>query len=131
MAWAWSVFDAMHTTLPELTRGLNRRLGTLGAELTRVDNAGVSVGQIPDGAQQPSVAGRPTWLVNNSGATNLSGLREGRAGQCVVLVVLDSNTTLIHSSTFVVRGGANYSVPAGTALTFVSVDGSTWREVGR
>lgn len=130
MPWAWGKL-ATDTKAADLVAVLNQRMAALEHEVRALDRRSNGVGTFPDGAQQPSVAGYERWIVRNSAPTNLSALREGRVGQRVTLVFLTGGTTLVHSATLRLIGGADVTPAVNTAVSLVTADGSTWIEEGR
>jgi hypothetical protein len=90
---------------------------------------------VSDGDTTPSVDGVATIYTQNTGATSITAFDDGDDGQVVDLVIIDANTTLVHSSTFMLAGSVNLTTPAAyTTVTFQKVPSSIsnrWIEIGR
>lgn len=83
----------------------------------------------------PSVDGIATLYTANTVATSITALDDGDNGQVVDLVIKDTNTTLVNSSTLMLTGGTNVTTPAVySVVTFQKVPTSIsdrWIEIGR
>ena len=78
----------------------------------------------------PSVADAEVFVIANSGSVSITTLDDGTAGQRVILIFSDSNTTIVHGSTVKLSGGSNFTSTANDTLTLV-LSGSVWYEVCR
>ena len=80
----------------------------------------------------PSVSGIGSLLFQNASATSVTTLDDGVSNQEVQLVFANSNTTLVHSSSFVLSGAVNVTPPIHSVITMRKVAYSTaWIEVSR
>ena len=79
----------------------------------------------------PSVENGISFLVTaNAGHTSIVTFDDGKAGQRVILEIDDANTTLVHSSTFVLAGSTNVLCADGDVFEFFYT-GSVWLELSR
>ena len=120
-----------------------RILSSTGTEIARFnDDLGTYLKEnarswtmVSDGDTTPSVDGVATIYTQNTGATSITAFDDGDDGQVVDLVIIDANTTLVHSSTFMLAGSVNLTTPAAyTTVTFQKVPSSIsnrWIEIGR
>lgn len=88
----------------------------------------------PDLDATPSVAECTTLWVSNSSATSITTLDDPQDGQIVKLVFSNSNTTLVHSSSFMLSGSVNVTPTQYSSITFERVPTSIsarWIETSR
>ena len=78
----------------------------------------------------PSLADTELAVITQSGATNVTGFT-GNLGYSRVYVEFgDAHSTLVHSSTLVLKSGSNETPSAGDVKCFLgSSSGQTWREI--
>lgn len=125
LAFAWErVSDAPK----DIATRLNAKMPLLVQALREIARGAAGVAVLAGGSATPSVAGHRVWRVRNTSAQTVTMLREGDAGQQVLLVFEDGNTTLQHGPDLVLVGAVNYTGAAGRVLALVTVDGTTWRE---
>lgn len=85
----------------------------------------------------PSVANAMVLYLDNSSATPITTLDDGRGGQVVELHAITGNTTFVNSATFILQGGVNISsFPVHSILRMRKVPSSIvgaspWVEVYR
>jgi hypothetical protein len=72
-----------------------------------------------------------TFLLSQSGATNVTSLANAQIGQPIYLTVTDSNTTFVNSSSLLMLGGANYTATNGDAFVFLKESATVTREISR
>jgi hypothetical protein len=84
-----------------------------------------------DGTTAPSVEAGQTFSTSNTSSTLISNLTGGAAGQMVLILVTDANTTFVHSASFRLRGATDYHAPAQTVIQFWNPTGEFWTEVSR
>lgn len=78
-----------------------------------------------------SVAGLNSLVLNYSGATTLTELRDGVEGQCVTILSGNSNATVAHNANIRLKKGSDFNLPAESAIQLVySGSHSKWFEVG-
>lgn len=119
-------FTAMPNTLagPDLVRELNRRFAVLQKALSPV------VGTFGDGNTTPSVAASSVWRTANTGSTSITEFINGLPEQTIVLIAGDTNTTLVQNPTLLIlTAGSNLTLTLGQVVSFVTVDGTVWRQV--
>lgn len=119
-------FTAMPSTLagPDLVRELNRRFAVLQKALSPV------VGTFGIGNTTPSVAGASVWQTVNAGSTSITAFTNGLPEQTIVLIAGDTHTTLVHNAALlIITAGSNLTLTLGQVVSFVSVDGTLWRQV--
>jgi hypothetical protein len=112
---------------------IGTRLTILGGDplqnVTETLRTGYSVsGATPD-VGWVSAGASSLFLVTNASPTNMTGMT-GLTGRTVTLLFGDSNTTLVHSSTFRLRNAANVTPAWGQMITMHN-DGTQWFEVSR
>jgi hypothetical protein len=127
MAWGWGALPAGG----DVVRALNQRMPALSALVDRLERLLTGTVRVPPTATTISVGGVRTAICEHASATTITAIREGGVGQHVTLVFRTASTTLAHSGSLRLIGGANFTPAAGAALAFVTVDGSNWTEVGR
>lgn len=125
LAFAW---ERVAATPSEIAQRLNAKMPTLVQALRELARGTAGVAELATGSATPSVAGHRVWRVRNASAQTITMLREGDAGQQVLLVFEDGNTTLQHGPDLVLKGAVNFTGAAGQVLALVTVDGATWRE---
>lgn len=75
--------------------------------------------------------GKNSFYTQNSSATTITQFDDAIPGQLFWVLINDSNTTLAHSSTLLLKDGVNHSPANGVTLTFLQ-EGTTYaREVAR
>jgi len=82
----------------------------------------------------PSVANTGTIYIGNSGVTSITDLANPVNDQIVHLVFTNANTTLVHSSTFMLSGSVNVTPTAYSVVTMKRVHSSVsgrWIELSR
>lgn len=102
--------------------------GTTLKEVTSVFTTNTNTGATP------TVAGIGTLLINNSGATSITGLANGSDGQIVQLVFQNANTTMVSSSTLLMAGSTNVTPTAWSVITMLKIPAGTsdrWVELSR
>ncbi len=89
---------------------------------------------ISDGDTTPSVSNGAVSLMrtNNSSPTTITNLDNGRVGQVVTIRFGDSDTTVAHGGSLLIRlsGAANTTFVSADTLTLV-FDGTGWVEIAR
>jgi hypothetical protein len=70
------------------------------------------------------------FKASNTAATSITGLTGAQAGEEISLLFTNSNTTLVHSASFRLKGGANVTPVFGQTVR-IYYDGATWYETGR
>jgi len=84
-----------------------------------------------EGDATPSVKGlgeRGVLTLANAAPVNVTGLDDGDDLQEIVLLCSTGNTTLVHSATFRLSGGANVTPAADSTLVMKRI-GTAWRQV--
>jgi len=87
---------------------------------------------LPSGNVAPFVSGAPDGLawVNNPAPITITQFQGGHEGMTLELYSGNTNTTLQHNGTMILRGAINASLPAGGILTLRETLGA-WREISR
>jgi hypothetical protein len=70
------------------------------------------------------------WNTNNSAATNVTNFVDAYTGQLIIVLANDSNTTLKHSASLILKGSVDYLMVTGSLIT-LRKDATLWREVSR
>lgn len=90
------------------------------------DVGGLSLGQYglrtvqpSDGDTTPSVASAGQLRINNTAPTSITDFIDATENQEVSLFFTNSNTTLVHSSALVLKGGINVTPAANQIITIV------------
>lgn len=78
----------------------------------------------------PDVQNCNMLVTANTGATSITTFEYGSNGQVVTLMIDDANTTLVHSSGFLLAGGINWTPASGDSITMAK-NSIGWREVSR
>jgi len=92
--------------------------------------AGMAVNTIPDGFTTPPVSGGNVFKTDNSSATSIIDFSDATVGQKITVIFGDSNTTIVHGSGIILRGGTSVTPSADSVMEFV-YDGTNWYEVSR
>lgn len=127
--WKWRKLSEDQTPLDELIRWLNARLTRLSQRMEEYLNAHRGIGDISNGATQPSVYGMKVWRVANPVPVTIVHFRDGEQGQDFYLWSSTGNTTVQNGGTIRTKTGANVVMTANSVMHFVTVDGFNWREV--
>jgi len=129
---------------------VNNRYGRIA--LTQTDNNGVSVNRVslegdhindvriltkhtnvyyqPErtltaNSSTPAVNDRNVFKTANTSATTIVNFASGQNGQCIDVIVLDSNTTFQNGSFIKTKTGANFSATQNVAYRFIRA-GNKW-----
>jgi hypothetical protein len=70
------------------------------------------------------------WNTSNSAATNVTNFVDAYTGQLIIVLANDSNTTLKHSASLILKGSVDYLMVTGSLIT-LRRDATLWREVSR
>lgn len=81
-----------------------------------------------DGDTTPSVRDATMFRTANTGATNITSLRDGREGQRITILFADANTTVTDGGNLRLAG--NFTSTADDVLELV-YDGEAWYELKR
>jgi len=85
---------------------------------------------VADGDTTPTVFGGTSVLVTrNTSPTTITDLENGFSSQNVIIRFGDDNTTVAHSSSIILHGGASRNFATDNTLALVLLDG-VWFEVG-
>ena len=98
-----------------------------GATILELLNAGLSQGlkvetrvvgrQATVSTGSFSVAGMNSAVLNFAGATTVTALTDGIAGQIITLIAGNANATIQHNATIRLKSGANYVLPSETGVS--------------
>jgi hypothetical protein len=80
------------------------------------------------GDTTPSVDGHGVFVTANAGATSVTTFDDAFAGQRIMLVAGDADTTIVHGSGITTNTGENKALVNGRIYNFYSFDGTTWIE---
>jgi hypothetical protein len=101
-----------------------------GLALGKEKNFSVATdGLLAEAATGTSVATKSLFYTNNTTSTILSNLYDGVEGQIVTLVMLDSNTTIVPTSTYLVSDSGS-AIDTGQTYTLLQHN-DKWYEVSR
>jgi len=84
---------------------------------------------LPDGSSRPSVADGHLFRTSNSSPTGIRALRDGTAGQRVVLQAADDQTRLVHGDGLTLRGASSRKLDRGELVELVSMEPGRWSEL--
>lgn len=103
----------------------------ISAALVKFPNQAV----LPDGDATPSVSGGIIYRTANSTSTAITYLDGGFAGQMVIIVADDENTSVVHNPGYILlEGGATISFNANQGIILVchenSIGNKQWVQVG-
>lgn len=103
----------------------------IAAALVKFPNQAV----LPDGDATPSVSGGIIYRTANSTSTAITYLDGGFAGQMVIIVADDENTSIVHNPGYILlEGGATISFNANQGIILVchenSIGNKQWIQVG-
>lgn len=84
-----------------------------------------------DADTTPSVLNARFLDLENSGATSITDLDNGKPNQLLTLTTTDGNTTLVDSTDLVLKGGSDWTMANGSSITLRCNNESAWIEVSR
>lgn len=124
---------ASTTGLLELFNGAGTmRLWSADADSFDIGSLGRREVVAVDGDTTPSVAGAGVLVLANTSATSITTLDDAANTQEVMLIFENSNTTLVHSANFVLKGGVNVTPATRNIIVMKKYSrSSVWIEVSR
>lgn len=108
-----------------LTEGLADKIKFTGCEYQDVIT-------FTDGDATPSVAHGNVFKTGNTGATSITGLDGGTAGQIVTIIVYDNNTDFTDGTNFNLFRSLDWTTAVkNDVLVMVCIDGTKWTSINR
>lgn len=129
MSWNWPGPNPKTTTLEDIIKLLNVRLGSLGKALAPLFSAVESVNTFANGATTPSIFGSNVWKATNTVGTVITNFLDGTPGKRFQVWSTTANTTITNNANIVTKSGANIVMTATDIRDFLTVDGALWREI--
>lgn len=127
--WSWSA-------VPSTTQWVNQTWATFNQRMKLLENylqglTGLSLGRrtIPDGATVPVTSMVGAILLENSAPTTVTAFGGGEPGQQIVVLALDSQTTVQHGAGIILGSGLDWVTATGETRSFWTPDGTTWYQV--
>ena len=107
----------------------NEGLGNVLLLNTPPDAAGIQ--QLTVNSATPSIKNNEgnVFTAINSVATTITNFPDGYAGQRILIIALNANTTIQHNANISLAGGVNFVMSANQNITLQRAD--IWREVSR
>jgi len=110
----------------------NHALTVSNGPLTMQNGAlSTASGAIPSGSTSPSVSGGNVFSVSNAAPTTITNFINASAGQMIILVFNDGNTTVQSGGAISLQGNTNFNGTSNDTLTLVNTNGMNWFEVTR
>lgn len=129
--WSWSAVPATTQWIGQTWATFNQRMKLLENYLQGL--AGLSLGRrtAPDGATVPVTSMVGAIVLENSAPTTVTAFGEGEPGQQIVVLALDSQTTVQHGTGLRLNESTDWVTRLGETRLFWTPNGATWYEVPR